>query len=180
MKLVWALAALALLTGCTASNMGQEHRAGRGNRPHRHMVYSMTARLDLDRTVVRRGQPLRGVLTLINKTGRPVPYCNGYVSIGLAKPGLPYQPTVSAIGCVATAQRPTIARGTSHIRVRVDTRYQQCNPNGRPTPVAPRCLGASNNQRIPQLPPGTYQVVLIWRVSPTPAMTNPVSVRIAA
>lgn len=165
-----ALIATLLLAACTGGTGTSGHAPSQSANPissarRAPSTTALTARLSLDARTVPAGRPFHGHLVLINNTGRPVPYCNGVANVGLAKPGLPFEPVERASGCVVD-RSPTLPPGESHWPITLLTQFQSCTSGGDAAPTAPCCLaGPSGGVTMPPLPPGRYHTVVVWHFS---------------
>jgi hypothetical protein len=163
-----AAAVAGLLAGC-----GQMHNGAGGSAGGRHGTGSaspaptvglapapagLTDRIALASTRVRAGTPIRGTLIVTNhgrKTVNLTRACRPYLGVTLAGHGLPVVPPFPA-DCSGAPF--LIKPGVTRLAVTVRTTYSGCTTSKHTAVHTPACLPGN---RMPPLPAGRYQAVLI-------------------
>jgi hypothetical protein len=115
-------------------------------------------RIALSRTRVRPGTPIRGMLVVVNHGRKTVNLnrgCRPYFGVRLAGHGLP----VAAAFPADCSRAPFLIRpGVTRLAVTVRTTYSGCTSGKHATAHMPACLPGN---RMPPLPAGRYQAVLV-------------------
>lgn len=125
-----------------------------------------TARVDLDHTTAPAdGKPINGHLVVINNTGAPITIsdaCDGWYAVGLSNPHVQRFRVLDGMVACAYGQVPI---GTTQLAIQVETTFDECLERGgrsieRPAP--PKCTGPGNHV-VPPLPPGRYEVTVVFQ-----------------
>lgn len=116
--------------------------------------------LTLDQESVVAGQPISGVATIDNNTGKPIPVadpaCQALVTVGLANANINFTANSDLMVCPPVG---TIPVGVSHQSITVATTYNGCSQDpAQASSRLPACVGPDRNI-MPPLPPGTYHTV---------------------
>ena len=102
------------------------------------------------------GTQIPGVAILRNETNASIPWyaCpHGSLSVGLARPGIPFNPPAIALDfCIS--KRVLKPRSTTRIPISIWTNYESCGGLQEAVPVCP-------HNGIPLLPLGEYSVVVL-------------------
>jgi len=140
----------------------------------------ITIRINLDRTRVNGGTPIKGTAVVTNhgSKGLLVQQCaiDGWLAVGLSNKAVRFSPAFSAVACPPSI---VLAPGPNRFPVTVSTTYQSClQPGGQSTTFVPRCVPtAGSSDQAPPLPAGRYstKVVTLGLPSDT-AVSNAVAV----
>lgn len=113
----------------------------------------------------------------VNGTGHPFSIpdgCNGWLYLGLAQGGNVFEPGLAGVGC-ADLVVPT---GPMHMDGAVSTTYGGCTDPFYAEPTMPGCVGP-NQDKIPNLPPGTYDLNVDTTNVPHPVVPRPVTITLS-
>ena len=119
--------------------------------------------LELSRTTVPAGTPIKATLMIDNRTGRTVKAgCGVRYDVGISSPQIPFRPVIATY-CAADQSIPA---GRTTRPVTIITTYQGCSESGRPDNGMPGCLpgpmgGTSRFTNPPPLPKGTYSTAIV-------------------
>jgi hypothetical protein len=116
-------------------------------------VPPLSIQLNLNKTHVAAGVPIRGEVLLTNASNRTilVNSCalNGWLFVGLANESTPFSLAIAGVYCSPSIY---IRPGVNRFSIVVRTRYQQCGPT-----LVPHCSGS----QMPALPRGTYHTSIV-------------------
>jgi hypothetical protein len=126
----------------------------------------ISIRFTLDTTHMKAGTTIHGTAFLTNSSSKTlmVESCalDGWLFVGLANKTIPFNPAVSAVGCLPSVK---LKPGVNRFRITVWSMYQECSAHG-----TPRCPKSG----MPGLPKGTYHTVIETLGLPrgTPTLTH--------
>jgi hypothetical protein len=139
------------LVGASSSEGGQKAKA------------PITIRVELDRTRVVTGTPIKGTAVVTNEGSKSmlVQQCatDGWLAVGLASEKTQFSPAFALVGCPPSV---VLEPGPNRFPVTVITTYQSClQPGGQSTVFVPNCLPSGSPDRLPPLPVGRYSTKVI-------------------
>lgn len=125
---------------------------------------------------VHAGDPIRATLVLTNTTQHSeILPCGLWYRVGLTSPTVQFHPIFPAQGCLGDS---VLRPGSSRLQTTILTTYEVCSGPGSPGSTTPKCIPrrAGTPSRMPPLPMGKYQTVVVTRgqgygIQLPPAMT---------
>jgi hypothetical protein len=152
---------VALLPAIVAAALAACGTPEAANHPSRSTTASQgdfTTTLIVNRTRVPAGDPITGVLKILNHSGRTVNCfsCLGDATllVGIGNDAIPFNPVSGAIGC-STRLHP----GINVIKETLSTSYQGCGGSGVPPCGSPPIIRS--------LPTGSYHTEIEWQGAPS-------------
>ena len=170
----FALAAIVAVVISAPGAAGAE-TAGAGQKPSA----PITIRVELDRTRVVAGTPIKGTVVVTNGSSKTivVQQCaiDGWLAVGLANKTTRFAPAFALVGCAPSVP---LKPGRNRFPVKVLTTSQSClQPGGRSTTFIAKCLSSGSSFAPPPLPPGRYWTkVVTLGLPPNATVGHPVAV----
>jgi hypothetical protein len=140
---------------------------------------AITIRVELERTRVVAGTPIKGTAVLTNGGTKAmlVQQCatDGWLAVGLANKKIQFSPAFALVGCPPSV---VLKPGPNRFPVTVITTYGSClQPGGQSTIFVPNCLPLGSSEPLPPLPPGRYSTkVITMGLPPSTAVKDSVMV----
>lgn len=122
----------------------------------------ISIRLSLSETVASIGESIPGIVTITNRSRRPILIhacaSDGWLLVGLSDSEIHFQPVFLTIGCTPSIY---LEVGVNKFPVELSTLYQHCSQSSKETSV-PRC----SKTGMPHLPKGHYRASVYFQGLP--------------
>ena len=138
----------------------------------------ITVRLELSRTSVTAGTPIKGVAVITNNTTRPITIRNEQctvdwgLAVGLVNQRVSFYPGFAASACAGPEAQ--LEPGTSRYPFTILTTYLGCSPTAADTTDPHPIICTPHG--IPPLPVGHYTTKIVWLGFPKKTEFSPPTV----